>query len=535
MIRHVLRNVRCGCAAAFLMMTACLPGVLIADSPYRTTTQPPPARGNFYAAEPRGASMATTLRRFQDDDATQEDDQAEQRGGQATQGDASAANTGSRDADTPQPDPAATEDDADADADEKKKEKEKNGDDKAKKEAKEDDKPKSKPWYEKLQVRGYTQLRINETVSLEDGSAPPQNVGDASVADDQNFFIRRARVILQGDVHDHAFIYLQPDFASNVPGSPDAIHFTQIRDWYADLYIDKTKEFRIRAGQSKVPFGFENMQSSSNRLPLDRADPLNSAVKNERDLGVFFYWTPTHAQEFFQSVLDDGLKGSGNYGMLGLGFYNGQGGSLREQNDDLHFVARYQVPITLDNCQRMELGIQGYTGHYTVLSSPISPLGMGPTVRPLGTLETGNEPGILDERLAATFVYYPEPWGFQAEWNVGRGPALNDAQTAVIARDLHGGYAMTMYRIQTENYGDWFPFYRYQHYRGGFKAERNAPFGRVDEHEIGLEWQMNRAMELTTMYTFTDRTNAQAMGVPGAQSYDQFVGQLMRFQFQFNY
>jgi hypothetical protein len=44
------------------------------------------------------------------------------------------------------------------------------------------------------------------------------------------------------------------------------------------------KEFRVRVGQSKVLFGFENMQSSQNRLTLDRNDALNSAVANERDL-----------------------------------------------------------------------------------------------------------------------------------------------------------------------------------------------------------------------------------------------------------
>jgi tetrahydromethanopterin S-methyltransferase subunit G len=396
-------------------------------------------------------------------------------------------------------------------------------------------KPVDKAWYEKLRIRGYTQIRINDVVDEADGSAPAQYVGDSSVGEDQEFIIRRARVILFGDVSDHVSIYLQPDFASNVPGSPDANHFTQIRDWYADLHIDKTRVNRIRIGQSKVPFGWENLQSSSNRLPLDRSDPINSAARNERDLGVFYYWTPEYAQDFFEEISEEGLKGSGNYGVFGIGFYNGQGGSFREQNDNLHFITRYAQPIKFANGQRMELGIQGYTGRYVVLSSAISPLGVGPAQRPTGTLETGDETGIRDERLAGTIVYYPEPWGFQAEWNIGRGPALNDAQTAVIERDLHGGYAMTMYRIQTENYGEWFPFYRYQYFQGGYKAERNAPFTMVDEHEIGLEWQLNKYMELVGMYTITDRTNTRAISSTDSLSYRQFVGELARFQFQFNY
>ncbi len=275
------------------------------------------------------------------------------------------------------------------------------------------EKPKEKAWYEKLRWRGYTQVRINDVAHLEDGSAPAQYVGDSSVGDNQGFLIRRARLILQGDVSDHVGVYLQPDFAVAPPGSPDANQFVQVRDWYADIYIDKTKVNRLRVGQSKIPFGWENLQSSSQRLPLDRADSLNSAARNERDLGVFYYWTPEPAQKFFDEVNEQGLKGSNNYGVFGIGFYNGQGGSFREQNDNLHFISRLTIPMTLGSGQHMEMAVQGYTGRYVVLSSAISPLGVGAAVRPTGTLETGDESGIRDERIAGTFVYYPQPGAFK--------------------------------------------------------------------------------------------------------------------------
>ena len=397
-----------------------------------------------------------------------------------------------------------------------------------------EDKPKEKKWYDKIGFRGYAQFRINEAYR-EPGSAPPQHAGDRSVGDNQNFLIRRARIILSGDVSDHMAIYLQPDFASSVPGSPDATHFAQIRDWYADCYIDKTKIYRVRVGQSKVPYGWENLQSSSNRLPLDRSDALNSAVRNERDLGVFFYWTPEYAQDFFKEVVDLGLKGSGNYGVFGAGFYNGQGGSFVEQNENLHFVARLTIPYVFEDCQRMEVGIQGYTGKYTVLSSPISPLGVGAPVRPAGTLETGDIDGHLDERIAGSFIWYPQPFGFQVEWNAGDGPALNAAQTDVVVRSLDGGYIMALYMYETPCHGTFFPFARYVHYRGGYKPERNAPYSQIDEFELGLEWQLNKQMELTTMYTWTDRTNLTARSTAGVESYRQYEGQIARFQFQVNY
>ena len=394
-------------------------------------------------------------------------------------------------------------------------------------------KVKPKSWYDRLSVRGYAQFRYNSTMYHEPGTADPQHVGDRSVGPDQNFFIRRARVIISGDVSDHMYVYLQPDFASSVPGSADANQFTQIRDWYGDLYIDQEKVFRVRVGQSKVPYGWENLQSSSNRLPLDRHDALNSAVRNERDLGIFFYWTPEESQDLFKYVLDNGLKGSGNYGVFAFGAYNGQGGSLQEQNDNIHLITRLTWPFQLPNGQIVEPGIQAYTGNYVVLSSPISPLGVGAATRPLGTLETGDRHGIRDERVAGTLVWYPQPLGFQSEWTVGNGPGLNPAQTEVVERALYGGYAMAMYRHDAGCWGTLFPFVRWSYFNGGYKSERNAPFSKIDEWELGLEWQFNPQVELVTQYTFTDRTNTIARST--GESYGQFVGELLRMQLQVNY
>lgn len=387
-------------------------------------------------------------------------------------------------------------------------------------------------WYERITVRGYAQFRFNTTLSEEADGAPAQHVGDRSVGANQSFLIRRARLIFSGDVSDHLYVYLQPDFATTPSGSTDSNQFAQIRDWYGDLYIDKEKVHRVRIGQSKIPYGWENLQSSSNRLPLDRNDGLNSSLRNERDLGIIYYWTPEEAQDLFKYVLDEGLKGSGNYGVFAIGVFNGEGGSTIEQNDDVHVVTRLAIPYQFANKQVVEFGVQAYTGKFGVFSSAIQPLGIGPAVRPLGTIETGDR-GIRDERLAGTFVWYPQPFGFQAEWNVGTSPGLNDDQTSVVERSLNGGYAMAMYRHKTDHCGVLFPFARANYYEGGYKNERNAPYGHVHEYEAGLEWQFNPQMELVTQYTLTDRTNTTALA--SGESYRQFQGQLLRMQFQINY
>lgn len=409
--------------------------------------------------------------------------------------------------------------------------------------------PKPKKWFDKLSIRGYAQFRINEETHREEGSATAQYVGDRSLADNQNFLIRRARVIISGDVHERLYVYLQPDFASSPGSSADPNNqFVQIRDWYGDFYLDEQKELRIRVGQSKVPYGWENMQSSSNRIPLDRADGLNSAVRNERDLGVYFFYTPVWAQDFFKDVLEKGLKGSGNYGLFSAGVYNGQGGSFNEINDDVHAFARLTLPLTFSNGQHMEVGIQGYTGEYAVIGSAIDPPGgpfpgFTPTGVPDGTVATSgagaganaaaDRDGWNDNRLAGTFVWYPQPFGFQTEWTVGRGPALNAAQTGLEERALYGGYAMALYKLDTDCWGTFFPFTRYSYFKGGYKSERNAPYSNINEWEFGTEWQINPAAELTASYLITDRTNTTANAT--GNSYAQFDGQAFRLQFQINY
>lgn len=407
-----------------------------------------------------------------------------------------------------------------------------------KKDEKKDAKPeekKEKKWYEKISFRGYTQVRFNHAFGYDDDSADPQYVGDQSVRRNQGFLIRRARMIFSGDVHERVGVYLQPDFASSVPGSTDANQFAQIRDFYADVYLDDCKINRFRIGQSKVPYGFEDLQSSSNRMPLDRADSFNSAVRNERDLGVFYYWTPQYAQELYKFVIDENLKGSGNYGVFGLGVYNGQGGSLQEVNDKVHLVSRFNVPYRFDNGQIIEAGIQGYIGRYAVSTTAIRPLGVGNAVRPVGALENGNTTGFQDRRLGASFVMYPQPIGFQAEWTVGRGPTLNDTQTVIEERSLHGGYAMLFAKYETCHHGIWFPFSRWSYFQGGYKSERNAPDVDINELESGIEWQVNKALEITVSYLITDRTNTTALTNPGDVSYRQFEGSVIRCQVQFNY
>ena len=396
-----------------------------------------------------------------------------------------------------------------------------------------------KHWYDKINIRGYTQMRINSTLWYDEDQAGPYHPNDKSVGPNNNFFLRRVRLIFSGDISDRLYIYIQPDFASSLAGvsDPGAINYAQLRDCYADCYVTTDKVHRFRVGQSKVPYGWDNMQSSSNRLPLDRADFIN-ATKSERGLGVFYYWTPEESQELYKYVLEEGLKGSGNYGNFGIGCYNGQGNSTLEQNNNMHFVMRLNQIYQFDNDQVVEAGVQAYCGNYVPTLADIK-IGSN-TYKPV-VVSPSN--GVLDQRICATFVYYPQRLGVTAEWNVGLGPelsSLNNVSKAnpptISSQPLSGGYVLVNYKADTENYGRLFPYFRYQTGHGGFIWERNTPNTYLGEFDLGLEWQITPQMELTCEYDWVNRTNTSGKAPirPDGQ-FAQFQGDLLRFQFQFNY
>lgn len=474
--------------------------------------------------------------------------------------------------------------------------------------------PAPKHWYERISIRGYTQFRYNGILDTTDYNNT-YAYGDRSVGPRQNFFLRRARLIFSGDISDHLYLYTQfdlasspsgtfsnnPSFASGYPTSFTTYapnwygfynyqigtysnspgNFAQMRDAYADISIDEKKEFRFRVGQSKVPYGFTNMQSSQNRLTLDRPDAINTALKDERDIGVFFYYTPENMRHLFRDLVKNNLKGTGDYGMFAFGAYNGQGANRIELNRGVHLVARLTYPYVFENGQVVEASVQGYTGRYMPGTAAIRP-SFGMATNQAGyipnTLPWTKAPfnsntyvpfvngpgynnlynnfnlvnytnnadffsttwgpscvngcnGVKDERVAVTGVIYPQPFGVFAEWNWGQGPTLDPYMFTVKSGKLNGGYVLVTYKYDDKDLGlgTFFPYVQWQQYRGGAKTELNAPVDRVNEVEAGVEWQPLPEIELTAAYAHMNRTNL------GFAPYRQWQGDLMRMQLQWNY
>jgi hypothetical protein len=396
-------------------------------------------------------------------------------------------------------------------------------------------------WFNKINLRGYTQMRYNQPLNnnhtphgedvSEDTSTVVKSPGDSSIGENANFSFRRVRLVFSGDITDYIAMYIQADFASTAT----AQNFAQLRDAYFDLSWDKAHEYRVRAGQSKVPFGWENLQSSQNRIALDRDDALNSAVPSERDLGLFAYWSPSDVQSLWKSLSKKGLKTSGDYGVLGLGIYNGQGVNNAELDDTVYAVAHSTYPFKLGFMgmpeQVVEVGVDALSGRFRKNPEVYNYENVrqkAPT-----TADRSNENS--EDRVAVHAILFPQPFGFQAEWNWGAGPTLNPDQNRMERAGLGGGYVQAMYKIDEVfgTKGTIIPYVKWQTYDGAWKAAANAPRENVDEVEAGVEYQVNKALELTLAYSHMERTN-----IASATSNDFLKmanGDLIRTQLQVNY
>ena len=192
--------------------------------------------------------------------------------------------------------------------------------------------------------------------------------------------------------------------------------------------------------------------------------------------------------------------------------------SLPEQP---HVLARVSYPFLLPSGQFFELGLNGYHGRFVP-----SVVGIGtPAVTPA---VVGG--GLVDRRAGVSAIWYPQPFGIEAEWNVGEGPELAANFRRITSEFLHSGYVQLNYRVPTA-YGLLFPFTRWNYYDGGRKFGVNAPANKVQELEFGLEWSPWPEVELTLVYTRTfERTNTRTFPYRSTEDANR-VGMQLQWNF----
>ncbi|MCP3169097.1 porin [Myxococcus qinghaiensis] len=151
----------------------------------------------------------------------------------------------------------------------------------------------------KLKISGYVQARYQYQESLDD-----TGTGGFS-----RFAIRRGRIKTTYTT-DWSQLLLQIDA---VPTSP----FVTVRDAEATLFIPGThQQAGLTLGQMKWPFGYEAVQSSSDREIPERTRVVRAFLPDERDRGVKFAGTFLEGKVNVSAGLFDG-DGIFNQGFIG--------------------------------------------------------------------------------------------------------------------------------------------------------------------------------------------------------------------------
>jgi hypothetical protein len=135
----------------------------------------------------------------------------------------------------------------------------------------------------------------------------------------------------------------------------------------------------------------------------------------------------------------------------------------------------------------------------------------------------------LDERMAASFIVYPKPFGIQAEYNVGKGPQYDFVKDSISTKDLKGGYVTLSYLIKVKKQII-IPFARYTFYEGGKKFELDARAYNVKEFEGGREYQPFKNFEITTSWVHSEKWTSDKAKKDNFQ-----VGSFLRIQCQLNF
>jgi phosphate-selective porin O/P len=378
-------------------------------------------------------------------------------------------------------------------------------------------------WYERIRVSGYIQNRY----ALLDNPMMDIPLGDRVATTDPNtFYIRRIRMVFQGQISDRLSFYFQPAFEG---GQVQNLANTEIVDAFADFYITKDKEHRIRFGQHRVPNAFDTYRSSSNRQELDRHESIQSGAPGERDLGLAYYWSPKISQIRY-AQLATYHNGPGDYGDFGIMVYNGQGRNRPELNYDKHVGLRLAHPFELPNGRLLEAGMFAYKGQYVVVPGSVSRCPVA--LHRHDGVATGCQ--VRDERLTWYFWTPPQPWGLLMEYTLGRGPQ-RDPEGFIRETHLYGGYVQPYYTYQYSDVGMLTGYVRWGEYYGGIKTI-NGVDGRSRTVNVGLVWEPDTHWRFVAEWMFKNGLNTfqTSPGVPLTNTAPQaeFNANLFRLQAQ---
>jgi len=302
-------------------------------------------------------------------------------------------------------------------------------------------------WSDRICMSGYFQVRFVDT--------------DSNTASD-NFDLRRAFFTMKGDLDTRTTGIIT--FSRVGPDDPNI----DLYNCFVDYRLGE--RYAIQAGQVPTWFGLEAWESSSVRLPFERAKVLEG--------GPGF---------FFAGAADRGVwlrrNPEGNEPLVVLGVWNGQ-----FRTDDLNDDKNISVDVKF-NREWGQFGASWFDG--TFVQTP------------------EGAPAVETDRSGVD-VYvrkFADPWGFQAEWADGE----------MMGSDIDGWYAQGMYDFQD---GKNVAFARWEEFNAEPQGVGVAQAGNDGEYtgfSVGVRHKVYESGYITLQYTDGDWENADSEDLLGIQ------------------
>ncbi len=280
---------------------------------------------------------------------------------------------------------------------------------------------------------------------------------DAATAQDQ-FLVRRARLIFEGKFADRFNYVVQPEFAGSSVSLLDA---------YASVAV--VPEFNVQIGRFKTPVGLEQLQSDSVSFFNEKSVATNLAPN--RDVGVQFFGPLAGNRLTYQAAVTNGVIDGGN----------SPTDSANVEGDLTYSGRLFATPFVNDKESALKglgFGVGGATGNYQGSFSNItSPASTTASVNSLlGSYRTDGQQTFFRYRSASSLAptngvptvnnttiangtsyvispqahFYYGPLGLLAEYfytgsdvQIGSGSTLNAQTLHNKAYNLSAGYVLT--------------------------------------------------------------------------------------------
>ncbi len=309
--------------------------------------------------------------------------------------------------------------------------------------------PAKAKWYDKITWNGYFQTRYRWLRNSRN----------------DDFFLRRMYINLIAKPNPRTTAVVT--YARIGPGWNTVANDTNT-DW-ANIFVDykMTPQWVVRLGQGPTWFGIEDAQSSSRRIPLERASVFEGTGGVP---GVI----PNHFGLYFQGPWERGIwfirNPKKNEPQIILGLNNGQFRGL-EIDTTKNFSAhlKWQRPWG-------RWGVSWLDGQWT---------------------NSANGMQTPRDALGFNFRYEPDPVGFQAEYMTGRQ----------FGSDVDGWYCQL--EIQPRNHAGRV-FFKYENQDFDIEPTPDLACEDYEAWHIGYAYQLDKNNRLTLQYTDAEAGNADA-------------------------